>query len=177
MEPTGVPAALRERLGEEVTAGLTLILSNDGPCVERRRAEGWPELPPSLRPEFLTMARTLGAVLRLTWLAGTSCPGTRRRAHPAAHVLLPSGDARGARTSDPGASWAPGPLDDSAVHAPEPSREGQCHSVARLASTICGQGRGYVEQREAEEQRPDLTGDKWWRRRESNPRNPLTLTQ
>ncbi len=36
------------------------------------RAEGWSELPPSLRPEFLTMARTLGAVLRLTPLAGTT---------------------------------------------------------------------------------------------------------
>ena len=42
------------------------LLSVDG------RAEGWSELPPSLRPEFLTMARTLGAVLRLTPLAGTT---------------------------------------------------------------------------------------------------------
>ena len=40
-------------------------------CVDGR-AEGWSELPPSLRPEFLTMARTLGAVLRLIPLAGTT---------------------------------------------------------------------------------------------------------
>ena len=33
---------------------------------------GGQELPPSLRPEFLTMARTLGAVLRLIPLAGTT---------------------------------------------------------------------------------------------------------
>ena len=49
----------------------------------------------------------------------SECPA--RGTHPAAYLLLASGDARRPREGHSGAGWAPGPVDDAAVHAPESS--------------------------------------------------------
>ena len=80
----------------------------------------------------------------------------RRRAHPPSHVLLAPGDAWRAGEGDSGARRARGPVDDAALHAPEPGG-------ARRARSGCSSNRGPGTQRRPTRGRRKIL-ETWWRR-------------
>ena len=56
---------------KDFTRIVVLDMTGDELLTVSGREDGWPTVPAWLQPAFLTMAQTLGAVLRLTELGGT----------------------------------------------------------------------------------------------------------
>ena len=94
-----------------------------------------------------------------------------RRSHPASHVLLAPGDARGGDAVGAGTGRPPGSDDDPAVFAPESGRVDRHRSVAGIESGRLRAWRNTGDGRRPRSEVEVLERDKWLGGRDSNPDN------